>query len=154
MSFSSGWGKIHASIWLVFLGIFLILLFLSCLFVCLSLPLFCLSQCLMIHKGSGDLTFTCAPSLFEHLSMGQARNPPTQGTTPLRSLCSHAHVGRVTTACVSSPRDWTVSIGSHMQLDTVISQAPPRLRVPFSRACDHSHREASIQKLAITSTVT
>ena len=154
MFFSSGWGKINASIWLVFQGIFVSLLFLSCLFVCLSLPLFCLSQCLMIHKGSGISHSHVPPSLFEHPSMGQARNPPTHGTTPVRSLCSHAHVGRVTTACVSSPRDWTVSIGSHMQPDTVISQAPPRLGVPFSRACDHSHREVSIQKLAITSTVT
>ena len=38
--------------------------------------------------------------------------------------CSHAHFGRVTTACVSSPRDRAVSIGSYMQQDVDISEAP------------------------------
>ena len=50
-----------------------------------------------------------------------------------RSVCSpcfRAHFGRLTTACVSSPRDWTVHIGSHKQQDTCISSAPPHPCAP------------------------
>ena len=53
---------------------------------------------------------------------------PTDTTGPRSACipCSHAHLGRAPTACVSSPRDWAVSIGSHMQQDTDMSEAPPR----------------------------
>ena len=43
-----------------------------------------------------------------------------------RGPCSHDHIGRATTACESSPRDWAVSTGSHMQQD----MAPPRPGAP------------------------
>ena len=69
---------------------------------------------------------------FKHLSMGQACNPPTPRDTQhsVCSPCSRAHFGRLPTACVSSPRDWTVHIGSHMQQDTCISPAPPHPCAP------------------------
>ena len=58
------------------------------------------------------------------------------------------------TACGSSPRDWAVSIGSHMQLVMVISQGLPRLGEPFPFASDRSKEKTLIQKTAIISTVT
>ena len=39
----------------------------------------------------------------------------TKRTTPQCGPCSDAIVGRATTACVSSPRDWAVSTSKHMQ---------------------------------------
>ena len=47
------------------------------------------------------------------------------------SPCSFAHLGRAPTACVSSPRDWTVCIGSHVQQDIDMSKAPPQHGAPF-----------------------
>ena len=51
-------------------------------------------------------------SLFEHSWMGQATHQ-RRGPHSVRSLCSLTHSGRASSACVSSPRDWAVSVGSH-----------------------------------------
>ena len=64
--------------------------------------------------------------------MGEAIHPRTRRTAPQCSPCSRAHFGRVATACVSSPRDWAVSIGSHMQHDTDVSKVPPNLGAPIT----------------------
>ena len=64
--------------------------------------------------------------------MGPARNPPTHWTT----LRVHPVLSMPTLA-VQPPhvchhqRDWAVSIGSHMQQDMGISQAPPHPGAPF-----------------------
>ena len=67
-----------------------------------------------VHKGSGSYLRSLLPtSSFEHLSMGPHNH---------RHKKDHTQpFGRVATACVSSPRDWAVSMGSHMQQNTVIS---------------------------------
>ena len=44
------------------------------------------------------LAFTLPASVFEQLLVSQLCNPPTLGTTPVRSPCPHAHFGRATTA--------------------------------------------------------
>ena len=50
--------------------------------------------------------------------MGHFPNPLThKGPHFVWNPCSDALLGRFTTACVSSPRDWAVSVGSHMQQD-------------------------------------
>ena len=41
------------------------------------------------------------------------------------SPCSRAHFAPIATACVSSPREWAVSVGSHLQQDVDNSKAPP-----------------------------
>ena len=80
------------------------------------------------HKGSG-LTFIFARVLVRALVVGSSF-PPTdmKDHTLVRSPCSRAHFRCVTTEGVTSPRDWAVSIGSH------ISNAPPHLGalLPFS----------------------
>ena len=42
----------------------------------------------------------------------------------------HALCTRATTSCVSSPKDWAVHIGSHMQRKRVISLSTPRSGIP------------------------
>ena len=64
------------------------------------------------HKGVGDSSSFSPMSLFEHMSMGQARKPPTSGTTQ----------------CVSRARNHGISIGSRVQQDIDIAKAPPTLR--------------------------
>ena len=60
--------------------------------------------CLLVHKGRG-LTFTFACVLVRALVDGPG-SQPTDAEEPLSmcSSCSRAHLGRVTTACVSSPK--------------------------------------------------
>ena len=65
--------------------------------------------------------------------------------------CSHALLGLVTTACVSWSRDKAVSIGSHMQQDVVISQAPPHLGAPFLFLIAFSSEKHDTKRLAIVS---
>ena len=64
--------------------------------------------------------------------MGQARNPPAQETTPCVVRALHAHFGRVTTACVSSPKRL---------------KAPPHLGAPFALFEHHSRLITTIQKI-------
>ena len=69
------------------------------------------------------------------LAQGVGVLRPLQPASLFRALVdgsgSRAHFDRATTACVSSPRDWAVSVGSHMQQDMGISQAPPHPEAPF-----------------------
>ena len=55
----------------------------------------------------------------------------TSGPRSVRSPCSYAPSDRATTARVSSPRDWAVCIGSHVQQNMDISKPPSRLGAPF-----------------------
>ena len=70
---------------------------------------------------------------------------PCSSTHPQTKPTTHRHrrphavntvlsrpFGRVTTACVSSPSDWAVSLGSHIQQDMVITLAPPTSRRTWS----------------------
>ena len=82
-------------------------------------------------KGSGSHAHFCPTALFEHASDGPSRQPTDTEDHTMCTPCSDAHFVRATTACVSSPRDWAVSKGSHTQLDTVVSSTPPRLGAPF-----------------------
>ena len=71
------------------------------------------------------------------------------GTTQLRSPCSHAHFGRATAACVSSPRDRAVSVGSHMQQDKTMYLVYPRLRASSSKT--RFTTRTGMRKMAIAS---
>ena len=50
--------------------------------------------------------------------------------------------GFVAIACVSSPRDRAISVGSHMQQDVVISLAPPR--IPVVRSVQRRNPDSKI----------
>ena len=102
----------------------------------LSLSLFLMSLSVFLlactlHKRSG-LTSAFADVLvwsinrWARLSTHWRRGPHF-----VRSPCSHAPLRPATTARVPSPKDWTVSVGSHTQLDVVISEALPHLDAPF-----------------------
>ena len=83
-------------------------------------------------QGVGVLLSLLPASLFEHVSMGQARNPTD---TVEHTLCVSR--ARTPILAVQPPhvchrqRDWAVSIGSHMQQDMGISSAPPHLGAAF-----------------------
>ena len=100
-------------------------LVLSCLVLsCLVLSCLVAAFSLFVRtQGIGVLRSHLPTSLFEHLSMGQARNPPTLGTT----LCLSRAL--LPTLAVQPPhvchrqRDWAVSIGSHTQQNMDIFEA-------------------------------
>ena len=75
--------------------------------------------CALFTRMSGSHVDFCPRPCFEHVPMSPIG---TSDHTTLCSPCSHALIGRASTACVSSPRDWAVSIGSHMQQDRDISK--------------------------------
>ena len=106
--------------------------------------LICLRAC-SHSQGVGVLLSLLPASLFEHLSMGQARNPPTLATT----LCVSRDL--MPTLAVQPPhvchrqRDWAVSIGSHMQHDVDISKAPPHLGAPLPLR--HGCRSLRLQRM-------
>ena len=83
------------------------------------------------HKGSGssvDFRPRPCPGTYRWARLATHRHG---GPRSVSIPYSHAHFGRFTTACVSSPRDWAVSIGSHMQQDMGVSIAPPHLVAPI-----------------------
>ena len=122
-------------------------------FLCLVLSCLVAGFCLFVRTQGVGVSHSLLPaSLFEHMSMGQARNPPTLGTT----LCVSRAL--MPTLAVQPPhvchrqRDWAVSIGSHMQQDMDISKAPPHLGAPLPLFffCVHVWEPRS-KKLAIVS---
>ena len=104
---------------------------LSRLLVCVSSS-FCLSSCLMAHRGSGSHIHLCPRPCSS--TYRWAGLPPHRHKGPhLCAVCALTPpFGRVTAASVSSPRDWPVSIGSHMQ--------PSTSRRTVSCACDRPHQ--------------
>ena len=119
---------------------------------CFFLPLtsyfsLTLSLCLFTFTRGRGLTLILARFLVRALVDGPSF-PLTdmKDHTPVRSPCSRAHFGRVTTACVSSPRDWAVSTGSHMQQGMDISQAPPHLGAPIPLFEFRSRQKTTTQK--------
>ena len=104
----------------------------ACCVLCLVSCVVLCSAFLFAHKVSGSYVHFCPRPCSEHLSMGQARNPPTHRTTirvyPVLSCRLWPLYHRM---CVSSPRDWAVSTGSHIQQDIVISKAPAHLGAQF-----------------------
>ena len=92
------------------------------------------------------LTLTFARVLvFEHLSTGPGLPSQRQGPHQVCCPCSRAQLGCLNTECVSSPRDWAVSVGSHMQQKMGISEALPRLGAPIP-LIEYRSRHTSIQK--------
>ena len=91
--------------------------------LCLSPPLasfsFSLSLSMPVRPQGVGVLRSCLPaSLSEHQSMGHLPNPLThKGPHFVWSPCSYALLDLFIAACVSSPRDWAVSVGSHMQHD-------------------------------------
>ena len=124
----------------------------SHMYPCFLLPLtsyfsLTLSLCLFTFTRGRGLTLILARFLVRALVDGP-NFPPTdmKDHTSVRSPCSRAHFGRVTTACVSSPRDWAVSTGSHMQQGMDISQAPPHLGAPIPLFEFRSRQKTTTQK--------
>ena len=93
--------------------------------------------CCCSSQGVGVLRSLLPTSLFEHLSTDQENHRRKKDHTQ-RSPCSRGPFGCVATACVSSPRDWAVSISLHMQRDLVISLAPLHLGAPSSTSSNRS----------------
>ena len=95
--------------------------------------------CLVSSPSQGVWGLTLdsgAHVLVQSLPMGQASQPIDTVDLTQRSPCSHAHFGGVTTACVSSPRDWDVPAGSLMQQDMFF------LRRSTSKRTDRSRQQA------------
>ena len=65
--------------------------------------------CLVSGRSQGvlDLTLTSAHVLVRAPVDGQASQPIDTVDRTQRGPCSDAHFGRVPTACLSSPRDWS-----------------------------------------------
>ena len=117
--------------------------------VFLSLP-HPLSLCLSVFTRFRGLTFTSARVLVSS-TCRWARLPTRRHNGTTLCVCSRAYLGRVTTACVSSPRDWPVSIGSHMQQDMGTSKAPRHLGAPIPLLEYRSLQKTTIQKIGDTS---
>ena len=96
-----------------------------------SVQVFSNCGCSIFTRGRGAHVRLCPRP---YSSTHRSAKPTTERHRGLRntarSVLSRPFI-RVPTACVSSPRDWAVSNGSHMQQDTVNSPAPPRLRRAF-----------------------
>ena len=97
--------------------------------VCCSFGL----RLLRLRQGVGVSRSTLPASLFEHPSMSQAFNPPTQTTQRCEVRALMPKCRPVATACESSPKDWAVLIGSHMQQEVVIFFGASTSR----RTCPH-----------------
>ena len=87
-------------------------IFLCCPFVCLSRPP---SICLRFSVLDGVGRLLLSASLFRALVDGPGLHTDTKGSHFTCSSCSRVHFTLVPSACVSSPRDWVVSRGSHRQ---------------------------------------
>ena len=87
-------------------------------------------RCERVHVGKGlGLTVIAVRVLVSAPIDGPSSQPTDtmdHGSTVAMSALRCSLI-RAAAACVSSPMAWAVSIGPHMQLDMVISQAPPRL---------------------------
>ena len=88
--------------------------------------------CCVYHKGSGSHVQLC-PRPCSSPSISQAFHPPTQTTQRCEVRALMPKCSPVATACVSSPKDWAVLIGSHMQQEVVISFGASTSR----RTCPH-----------------
>ena len=98
-----------------------------------SVPLNVLSCLVPVWSPQGvGVSHSLLPaSLFEHLSMGQARSRPTQEDHILCAVRALMPQSALFPPHVCHrQRDGAVSMGSHMQQDMGISQAPPPPRAP------------------------
>ena len=98
-------------------------------------------------RGRG-LPFTFARVLVRAPVDGPSLQP-TDNKGPHKECgpCSHAHFGCVPTACGSSPRDWVVSIGSHMQQNIDISFGASTSRRTASFVSQRSRLKTTTQKI-------
>ena len=125
-------------------------LVLSCL-VSLSSGLVAAFSLIDRTPGIGVLRSLLFMSSLEHLSMGQARNPPTLGTTLCVSRVLMPTLAVQPQHVCHRQRDWAVSMGSYMQQDMDISEAPPCQGAPIPLL---EYRSLHIHKLAIIFTET
>ena len=80
--------------------------------------------------------------------MGQARNPPTMGTTPCVSRALRPTLAVQPPHVCHRQRDGAVSIGSHMQQDMgTFLVAPPHLGAPIPLFEYRSLQKTTIQKI-------
>ena len=88
-------------------------------------------------RGRG-LTFTSARVLVRAPIDGPGWHPTDIGDHSVCTPCSRAHFGRVTTACVSSPKRLGCLHSLAQQQEMDISEAPPHLGAPFALFEHHS----------------
>ena len=93
------------------------------------------------------LRHTFRAMYFMHRVDGPSSQPTDAQEHTLWSPCSRAHFGHVATACVSSPGDWAVSVGTHTQQDMGVSIAPPHLVAPAPLFEYCSRLKTTIQKI-------
>ena len=121
-----------------------VLLFHSSLFSALFSHSFCLFLfACSPAQGVGVLRSLLPTSLDEQLSMGQARNPRDIGDHSVCTPCTRAHFGRVTTACVSSPKrlgclHWLAHAAGHEHLlgASLSGRSDPSVRIPITSEND------------------
>ena len=99
------------------------------------------------HNGSGSYFHFCPRPCSSTCPWAKLSTTDTRDHTNAWSVLSRSF-GRVTTARVSSPkRLGAVSMGSHMQQEMDISQAPPHLGAPFALFEHRSRLKTTIQKI-------
>ena len=91
------------------------------------LVLLCLPACAHQQRSRSHVHDPCSSTCRWARLETHRHNGPHQ----VRGPCSRGHGGRVATARVSSPRDWAVATGSHLQQDMNIPQATPQPSAPF-----------------------
>ena len=96
-----------------------------------------------LHKGSRSHVHVCPRPCLSTCRWAQLATRRQRGPHSVRSPCSHAHVGRATTACVSSPRGcprWLAHVARHGYL----FGASASMRT-VSFAFDRSHQKPQSQ---------
>ena len=88
------------------------------------LVLLCLPACSQ-DQGSRSHVHFCPHPCSSTCRWARLATHRHNGPHQVRGPCSRGHGGCVATARVSSPRDWAVAIGSHLQQDMNIPQASP-----------------------------
>ena len=94
---------------------------------CTVLHCVVLNACLLTHNGSGSCFHFCPRPCLNTCRWARLATHRHIGPHSVCIPCSHAHLGRATTACVSSPRDWAISTSSHMKQNIDTSTAPPHV---------------------------
>ena len=105
---------------------------------------------LTVAQGVGVSRSRLPASLFEHSPLGQANNSSTFRTAACAICALTPHQARAATACVSTPRDWAVSIGSHMRPRHGHFYSASTSKRTVSVGSDCSRQKPRSKKLAVT----
>ena len=101
--------------------------------------------CDLFTRMSGSDVDFCP--CFQHVPMGQPPHPSVLQITQHCAVRALMSLLAVLPPHVCRQRDWTVSIGSHMQQDMDISRAPPHRSAPIPLFEHRSRLKTTIQKI-------